>query len=149
MAASSKSRMFVPDGICAGGTTACICSPSTKIAAGRIPCGETTRRETKACKRMVSIAGPQRDVHQKPSLSRPLHFFNPPSSRIRAEKGFARFQPPLILLSLAGKEQRAITRVKRHPTYEQLFYGTRDCTRSRKCPLGTRRALRRGDRERW
>ena len=54
--------------------------------------GVTTRRETKACKLMVSVAVPRGSGHQEPSLSRPLHFFNLPSSRIQAEKSFARFR---------------------------------------------------------
>jgi hypothetical protein len=40
--------------------------------------------------------------HQEPSLSRRLHFFNSPSSRIQAEKSFACFRAPLILASFSA-----------------------------------------------
>ena len=81
----------MPEGICAGGTTA---RDLFALAPEWLPAGflaaVTTRREMKACKLMWSVAVPRGSGHQEPSLSRPLHFFNLPSSGIQAEKSFAR-----------------------------------------------------------
>src|SRR5215472_12359813 len=57
MAASTKSSRGVPAGISEGEITGRIRSPSTRTAAGRIPCGVTTRRETKACGPTVAPTG--------------------------------------------------------------------------------------------
>jgi hypothetical protein len=78
----------------------------------------------KARKLMVSIAARQGREHQKPSVSRPLHFFNLPSSRIQAEKSFALFRAPLILLFLAPSEVdmiRAASQAVRPQTMNSPF----------------------------
>lgn len=75
-AASPKSWISALESICAAGTMACMRSPSGRMAAGRISRGVIALRETKACTVMLSSPSQQGSVHQKPSVSCSLRFFN-------------------------------------------------------------------------